>query len=472
MVARCKRAAAEHYANMGSPHSLSIADLQRKHCILHRTSLVRMIDKMKDKAVSVPSATPLVRLTQDEVAMADLNRPGTLKTLLKKLHRSYEVGSGQKRRAPGKACTRCHRSKKSCSGFPCSNCLFAGATCIKDQGGCAAELSILQDTVQDRSPTLKGPEPMPLSWGRWAHTFDPEPPISQGTMQYCSPTPQAPDPMRPSLGAIGLLLDFAWKPDILAGMIGSCPQKLRCALDRLSCVIKPMLRAQAAKRKPLPELDTEIFESVKVARSRVCMQQDGSTKLSGNCRLLEIYGVHKEELAARLGRRDMPMWHTEYRMLAWQLEFLYQTCFNESGSFDIFLPLRQNCFELDAARAAGKHLDDRWIVNRWRFVLHANGYQSTFVSISAEEFDHAVAQHADALGRFAECSFSGRELHRTPDLYEREKVASLVTSEEGRRMLDALADHVVRYFRLEEPPELEPVPSFALALPSGQHLHQ
>eukprot|EP00961_Rhodomonas_salina_P147242 1981402-Rhodomonas_salina.2 len=161
-----------------------------------------------------------------------------------------------------------------------------------------------------------------------------------------------------------------------------------------------------------------------------------------------LLGVHKEEFGARMARRDVPMWHTEYRMLAWQLELLYQTCFNEEGYFDIFIPFRQNSFELEAARAAGKHLDEEWRVNRWRFVLHADGFQSTFVLISAEEFDRAMAQRSNALGVFAECPFSGRELYRTPNLYQLEKMSSLVSQEEGRRRLDELADKVIKHFRL------------------------
>lgn len=184
-------------------------------------------------------------------------------------------------------------------------------------------------------------------------------------------------------------------------------------------------------------------------------------------RVTEVLGCfqvsrHKEALGARIARGDLPMWHTEYRMLTMQLE-VSQTCFNKVDCFDIVLPLRQNCFQLAAATAARKPVDERsrWRANRYRFVLHADGLQNTFVLISPEEFDLAMAQWSDAGGAFAAYPFTGSELYSAPDLYEREKMASLAAGEEGRRRLHALADDVVSLFRLPAPPAPGPGPASA-----------
>eukprot|EP00961_Rhodomonas_salina_P242233 3272334-Rhodomonas_salina.1 len=88
---RCKQAAAEYYMTLGSREALSLRDLQRKYGILHRTSLSRAIGKMKAvKASAGPSVSPQIRLTQADIVKTDLTQPGTLKGLLRKLHRSYE----------------------------------------------------------------------------------------------------------------------------------------------------------------------------------------------------------------------------------------------------------------------------------------------------------------------------------------------------------------------------------------------
>eukprot|EP00961_Rhodomonas_salina_P147241 1981402-Rhodomonas_salina.1 len=274
MADRCRRAAAEHYMKLGTPEALTIAELQRKHGIPHRTSLVRMLEKMKDANSFDVVSGPHIRLTQDDVARTDLNRPGTLKKLLRKLHQSYEVGSGQTRRAPGAACTRCHRSKKSCDGFPCSNCLLAGVSCVKDGARKSAENIDPELPVAQTAVVI----------------VNPEPPVSQSEAWVgCSFSPPQLDPMRPSLGGMGMLIDVGWKPDVIASMIGSCPLKLRNALDRLSCVIKPMLRNQAAKRKPLPELNITGWKSAQVARTRYCRGPDGSTSAHATDRFNEIY---------------------------------------------------------------------------------------------------------------------------------------------------------------------------------------
>eukprot|EP00961_Rhodomonas_salina_P140739 1894057-Rhodomonas_salina.2 len=92
---------------------------------------------------------------------------------------------------------------------------------------------------------------------------------------------------------------------------------------------------------------------------------------------------------------------------------------------------------------AGGNLEEQWHVHRWNILLHGNGIQSTGVLITPEEFDRGVAQRSDALGVFAECSFSGSDLFRAKNLHQREKIAAIAAQEGGRRMLDELADKVV-----------------------------
>eukprot|EP00961_Rhodomonas_salina_P246642 3332287-Rhodomonas_salina.1 len=157
-----------------------------------------------------------------------------------------------------------------------------------------------------------------------------------------------------------------------------------------------------------------------------------------------LSGVHKEEFAAQFENRDLPVVLTEYRMLCHQLHLLYQLCFNESGSFEIFAP-----FCVNPSKADGQG-EERWRIHRWRNVLYANGIQSTAVLITAEEFDHGIAQRRDALGLFGECTLTGSELLSAQGLFQREQISSIAAEEEGGKMLDELADKVVKYFGLDE----------------------
>eukprot|EP00961_Rhodomonas_salina_P059547 799813-Rhodomonas_salina.1 len=203
------------------------------------------------------AATPCVRLTQDDIVRTDLNQAGNVKRLLRKLHRS-----GQKRSAPGSACTRCRVLKKSCDGgFPCSNCVMADGICVKHKERSVTRRSSLSsaDLVV---PSLEIPN-------------CPEPPISQGLVSCFSPKADTTDPMLPSLGGMGMLLGS--NADDITKIIGSCPPKLRSALDLLSRSIQPMLQKQAVKRKLLPELDDSVFESAQVVCTRHRFEPDGST---------------------------------------------------------------------------------------------------------------------------------------------------------------------------------------------------
>lgn len=242
-----------------------------------------------------------------------------------------------------------------------------------------------------------------------------------------------------------MLLDLGFRADCVANMIGSCPRKLRSALDRLSCAIPHMLLNQAAKRKPLPELDA-MFESTQVVCTRHEIEPDGSSACLFNDQACSRFGVHKEEFAARMAGRDMPLVLTEYRTLCFQLDLLHQMCFNESGWFDLFQPFCSTVF------IAGGQAEERWHVHRGRCSLYATGFHTTAVLITAEEFDRGVAQRRDALGLFPECAFSGAELLGAKGLLHREKIATLAAEAEGRRMLEALADRVLALFSLDAPP--------------------
>eukprot|EP00961_Rhodomonas_salina_P021893 294863-Rhodomonas_salina.3 len=159
-----------------------------------------------------------------------------------------------------------------------------------------------------------------------------------------------------------------------------------------------------------------------------------------------LSGVHREEFAARFSRRDVPMLKTEYRTLCFQLDLLYQMCFNESGSFDIFTPICMSPFKTRGATG------EQWHVHRKRWHLYANGCKGTAVLISAEEYDRGVAQRRDVLGLFPEFFEGGSQLFSARGLFAREQMASLAARVEGRRMLDELADKVVVYFRLDAQP--------------------
>eukprot|EP00961_Rhodomonas_salina_P057308 770388-Rhodomonas_salina.1 len=62
-------------------------------------------------------------------------------------------------------------------------------------------------------------------------------------------------------------MDLGWRAEEMENVFCLCPQRLRSALDRLSCVVQSMIRNQAAKLKPLPEVD-DMFESARVVRAR------------------------------------------------------------------------------------------------------------------------------------------------------------------------------------------------------------
>jgi len=255
--------------------------------------------------------------------------------------------------------------------------------------------------------------------------------------------------MRPDLGAMGMLIDLGWRPDALANMMRACPLKLRCALDRLSCVIKNLMGNRAIKRKLLPDVD-DMFDSAQVVRARCRLDPDGSMVAFMNNLAASHYGVHKEEFGARMASQDMPMYHTEYCLLCWQLDLLYQTAFNEADSFDILTPFRMDGFKPSSQQT------EQWGVHRWKHTLYANGIASTAVLITAEEFDRGIAQRADAMGVFAECISSGARVYSSHGLSHREQLSSLMASEDGRRVLDALADKVITCFGLDQQ---QPVPS-------------
>eukprot|EP00961_Rhodomonas_salina_P140738 1894057-Rhodomonas_salina.1 len=223
---------------------------------------------------AVAKPNPHVRLTQEDILSTDLTQAGSVKKLLRKLHRS-----GPKRRAPGAACQRCHRLKRSCDGAtPCSTCVMAGTTCIKSETGMSGSAGLVHRALPQ----------------------NPELPISQGVFQCRSPKAHGTDPMRPSLGGLGMFFDLGWRAADTANMIGSCPPKLRSALDRLSCVIQHMIRRQEQYRKPLPEIDASMFESAQVTGSRFCRQSDGSTVACLNSRVCEVYGeIPKSDASQR-----------------------------------------------------------------------------------------------------------------------------------------------------------------------------
>eukprot|EP00961_Rhodomonas_salina_P021894 294863-Rhodomonas_salina.4 len=209
------------------------------------------------------SATPCVRLTQDDVINTDISKPGTLKKLFRKLH-----GSGKKRQQPGSACVGCRLKKRSCDGSsPCSRCVLAGHTCIRDED-------------RGSSPTT--------DVSRELRTH-PEPPISQCGGPCHAPMAASTDPMCPSLGAIGMLLDCGLRVVDVSTMLGSCPLKLRSALHRLSGVVPHLVQNQAVKRKPLPEVD-EVFESEHVSCWQARYEPDGSTVCLFNDQAAYQYG--------------------------------------------------------------------------------------------------------------------------------------------------------------------------------------
>lgn len=408
--------------------------------------------------------TSCVRLTQDDILRVDLNQAGIVKKLLRKLHRS-----GLKRSSPGSACTRCRFLKKGCDGdFPCSNCALAGGTCTRHEPSSSAR----------RSPSADDAPHLVLR----ALQYNPGPPICEDlvtckgqaadpmlckTQATHPPKAQATDSMsvtmRPTLGGIGMLLDFGYRAEDIAGMIDSCPPKLRSALDRLSCVLQPMLQNQAAKRRPLPKLD-DLFESAQVACTRCEIKPDGSTVFLCNNQAAKQYGAHKKDITARFLNCDMPMVLTEYRLLCHQLDLLYQMCFNESGCFEIFAPFSATCLK------AGGQVEERWQVQRWRKILYANGIQATAVLITGEEFDRGVAQRRDALGLFGECTMTGSELFSAQGLFQREQISSIAAEEEGRRMLEKLADKVVAYFRLDAQAQPAPFPAASALFSEGSRL--
>lgn len=130
-------------------------------------------------SLGAPAAKPVVRLTAEDIARANLHQPGydaylhaccaksspdiaayggarTLSRLLKKLERVSHV-----RNARGSACQRCRSQKKRCDGGgPCSLCAAAGTNCSncnKDPEG----LEISPQDATDFLETLTHPSPEP-----------------------------------------------------------------------------------------------------------------------------------------------------------------------------------------------------------------------------------------------------------------------------------------------------------------------
>lgn len=166
--------------------------------------------------------------------------------------------------------------------------------------------------------------------------------------------------------------------------------------------------------------------------------------------------LHGEEYTSRTMRRDLPLAYTEYRMLCWQLDVLYHSCFNESDSYEHFVPLCYSSFEADRT---GRPIPEKWRFQRWTHKLYCGGSQSSAVVVGDEELDHGLAQRSDALGVFCETPFPPSQFFKTPDLKHQEKFSTLVANAAGRKKLDDLADRVVRYFRLDKlsaPPPSHP----------------
>lgn len=218
-------------------------------------------------------ATPGVRLTTDDVR-SNLHQPGTLTKLLKKVN-----GSNEKRNKRGSACKRCRTQKRRCDGcFPCGTCLVGGETCVKDQDEAGAK----RPRTAIDPPQIESPEP----------------PISPG-VQECIYRPKAMDPMCPSLGGKGLLmsLDLGWREADKAAVFSALPRRLCSALDRLSCVIRPMIQAanMNLKRPNVPQFE-DLYESSKVAVGKYRFEPDGSKVLIHNQEVC----VHWGEMSQRL----------------------------------------------------------------------------------------------------------------------------------------------------------------------------
>lgn len=165
--------------NLGTRNtSVPIGELVRKYSIPHRTSLVRMIDKMNLRTQQQRGGCCRRSTRQIDTRRCheDSERTRRLETGFEQAASELrgrfeaETQSTEPRRA---ACSRCRSMKISCNGSPCSNCVLAGESCLKDETTMAMVVT-------------------------------PEPPVSnlKGVVGCSFAALQTSDPMRPSVGGM------------------------------------------------------------------------------------------------------------------------------------------------------------------------------------------------------------------------------------------------------------------------------
>jgi len=368
---------------------------------------------------------PRVRLSHDEASSVDLTVAGNLQKLLRKLKCSRTRTQVER----GTACLRCKTRKRKCDGNrPCSTCVSAKVPCDQDSdvsGNNLSELSSVLPLVTKVDRPVSAPD-------GYVH-----PHMDPAKCRLSSPL-EVSNMMR-----IGF--DYGLQTETLHRMFLNMPDKLLRVLETLLAQVLKGASSRQSKLPPLPDSVDLFHDTATVGRCVARNLEFGVQAFASyNQGWVLLSGAHSEEVNARVAQKDMPAPMSEYRLLASRLHIMHTWMQDPHSVSYRMIPMRR--------RHVQQNLGEQWGLVRVGFKQYRNGGVVTFVNIQPEEYDRAVQLAPLMKGRFVECDLSGQELVEQHDMMERESLANMVRTPEGRAKLDRLADLVVREFNLPSAP--------------------
>jgi len=346
-----------------------------------------------DQDLSMVSLQPIAPRITDWNA-TNWEAPGKLSRILKKLR------SERRQVSRGTACARCRSRKIKCDGRnPCKHCVTADVHCI------------LKAPVPESPIPIENLVQTPIANHRPLNDYSPD---DNNILTHS-------------------LIDLGWKRDRICLLFASLPQPLRRALTLLAKELPARLGGVQATKPELPS-DLDMWNnSATVGKMfiRICPMTGNKTVQFNSISSNRLGGAHPEEISARAASMDSPMMMSEYRLICWHLEVLFQMI-SGKNDFSLLIPMLKHQFH---------DTKERWELMRINSRFFNNGVITTGSFLLGEEYD---------CGADSECNLRAEHfLSAESNIKERESIFSMMQTGEGRRKLDFLARQVVTCFGLQ-----------------------